>query len=55
MAVFDALPERVRRVIAEADIAYDPATIARRIDSRRSQKRVIAEIVARTARRMARI
>ena len=43
MRVFDALPDRIRRAIAQADFPYDPSEIADRLAKGRR-----AEIVARS-------
>lgn len=51
MATFDALPEKVRRAIAEADFAYDPDWVAERLRRGRRQKQLVAAIRARTERR----
>jgi hypothetical protein len=51
MAAFDALPEPLRRVVAVADIAYDPDVLAIRLKRDRHKTRLVEEIRARNQRK----
>ena len=48
MRVFDALPDRIRRAIAQADFPFDPSEIADRLAKGRR-----AEIVAKSIEKRA--
>lgn len=54
MASFDALPEPVRRAVADADIPYDPDVVAGWLKRSRHKARLVARIRARTERRAGR-
>jgi hypothetical protein len=51
MAVFDALPEPLRRAVASADIAYDPDVVTVWLKRSRHKARLVKKIRDRTARR----
>jgi hypothetical protein len=52
MSLFDRLPEKLRRAVADADFAYDPEWIGERIARGKLAAALARETRLRTERRM---